>query len=43
MEEIRNIPEYSEEEKAFLWASIKVKEEAEKEQTAKIKAKKGRR
>jgi hypothetical protein len=34
MDQIRQIPEYSDEEKAFLWASIKVREEDEKEQQA---------
>jgi hypothetical protein len=44
MDQIRQIPEYSDEEKAFLWASAKVREEDEKEQQAKIKAgRKGRR
>jgi len=44
MEDIRKIPEYSDEEKAFLWASIRVREEDEKEQKAKMKAaRKGRR
>jgi hypothetical protein len=42
MEDIRKIPFYSEEEKAFMWASIKVRNEDEKEQQAKIKAKKRR-
>jgi hypothetical protein len=38
MTEIRKIPFFSDEEKAFLWASIKVREEDEKEQQAKLKA-----
>jgi hypothetical protein len=43
MDKIRQIPEYSDEEKAFLWASIKVREEDEKEQQAKAKAARKRR
>lgn len=38
MEDLRRIPEFSDEEKAFLWASIQVKNEDEKEQEAKMKA-----
>jgi hypothetical protein len=44
MADLREIPKLSDEEKAFLWASIRVREEDEKEQQAKMKAnRKGRR
>jgi hypothetical protein len=43
MEEIRKIPEFSDEEKAFIWASIQVQIEEEKEQQAKMKAARKRR
>jgi hypothetical protein len=39
MDKIRKIPYFSDEEKAFLWASIKVRREDEKEEQAKMKAK----
>jgi len=44
MREVLKIPKLSEKEKAFLWASIIVRNEDEKEQNDKLKsARKGRR